>query len=618
MYVYLISLIVTACSKDHLVEADHLVSWATPENTISLDGRTNDWSSITDIHYLVDRNKKKNSISFKLTHADQGGALFLLISGPERPQKIEVFLDLSNDTVLDRPVQYIFQKKLQAAQAAHSNAVQVEMAGITPFEQEWKIDLDRLGIKMGKGDIVHIGFDIKVVTSDGKVLKWGQKNNKWLFDRRLKTLSLVPAGTLFGRLQGMTQWSGDTGRSPPQRIIITLDDSDHYIRAIETDPQTGAFDTTLPAGQYHITTYDSRTAPDYATEQAVIILANETNGTETLKISRPNRDNLPILIKNTMERDHINALGLVYIQNGIVKISRAFGSMPDGSPVNETAIFKMASLSKPVAAMTVLTLIEKGLWSLNEPLANYWVDPGISNDPRHKLITTQMILHHTSGLPNQTGNGPLEFLFDPGERQSYSGEGYRYLSRAVEQKFGKPFQDIAKEYVFKPAGMTCSSFQGPIETCGEYVQKFHNHFKFDPPLWEDTDVKGGWMTTVPDMQAFLFWVLNGAGLSAKTWAKISQPNPRILLKDDSGAKDLYGLGWAISHNDELIIYHGGSEFGARTYMILLPESNSGIIIATNGAGGLPVTRMIIEATLKDENQLVDIEGSLARSEKFEW
>jgi CubicO group peptidase (beta-lactamase class C family) len=211
------------------------------------------------------------------------------------------------------------------------------------------------------------------------------------------------------------------------------------------------------------------------------------------------------------------------------------------------------------------------------------------------------------------------FLHAPGEQQSYSGEAFDYLRKAVEAKFGKPFQQIAAERLFTPAGMACAAFDGPKPGCGQYVHKYHHHYRFDPPDWAEADIKGGLTMTVSDMEKLLRWVLAGAGLREETWALISEPNPASLVSAEEGAsRERFGLGWVVSQRDGLVLAHGGSEFGARTYIVLLPRLQSGVMIATNASGGMPAIRMILEATLKQQHPLSELERDLARSESFDW
>lgn len=619
LFLFTLPFVLTSCARVEPILPEHVVSRPISPSTAK-DGASLNWEMVPDVHKLTDRKGSPTEYSFQVSHSEEESTLLMLISGPGTPEKIDVFLDISADIILDRPVQYTYDGQLAATQAAHAGAVTADVISKDDeFHQEWRIDLAALDRAMKPQEPMLIGFDVEMVTGDNKVLRWGQKDNKWLFDRRLRQLAMVPVTMSFGSVTGLATWEDKNGLSPPERVALKRVGTDSYLRVVETDSETGRFEATLPVGEYTVSAFDTRSTSSLAITQRVSVARDRSVDIPALELRSPKQSDLITLIPEVMDSQNVHALGIVYIHEGVVELSNVFGVMPNDEPANTSeAIFKMASVSKPVAALVVISLVEAGLWSLDEPLANYWVDPGLKDDPRHKEITTRMVLRHLTGLPNQAGNGDLAFLYSPQERQSYSGEGFRYLRRAIEAKFDEPFQEIAKRYVFNPAGMSCSSFQGPVKRCGSYVEKFHNQFRFDPPPWGEADVKGGLMINVDDMQALLSWILDGGGLTEETWVKISQPNSEVFLSNDDTSEDRFGLGWVVEPQEPVMLTHGGSEFGARTYIIVIPETQTGLMVATNGSGGLPAIRMIIEATLKKQYPLTSLEQSLKRWETFEW
>src|SRR5262249_29626119 len=138
--------------------------------------------------------------------------------------------------------------------------------------------------------------------------------------------------------------------------------------------------------------------------------------------------------------------------------SRGVRRMMTGAPVTDRTIFEAASLSKPVFAYAVLQLMNAGAVSLDEPLSRFL--PGhMAADDRASLITGRHVLSHTTRLPNwRSETRPLRTYFAPGERFSYSGEGFVYLQRVVEQIVGGALEGIMNRLVFAPLGMASSSF----------------------------------------------------------------------------------------------------------------------------------------------------------------
>lgn len=145
--------------------------------------------------------------------------------------------------------------------------------------------------------------------------------------------------------------------------------------------------------------------------------------------------------------------------------------------VQADSTFGAASLSKPVFAYLVLKLLEKGVLSregespesgldrpLHEilPLRDFFRKQGQALSPqdikRAKAITAQMLLSHQSGLGI---DGRAQLDFNPGTEYAYSGMGLMYLQKAIEQQTGKSLETLAQEEVFRPLGMTHTSFLPP-------------------------------------------------------------------------------------------------------------------------------------------------------------
>jgi len=267
--------------------------------------------------------------------------------------------------------------------------------------------------------------------------------------------------------------------------------------------------------------------------------------------------------------------------------------------------------------MVVLALVGQGKWALDEPLSNYWVDPDLKSKPELAHLTTRMVLRHLSGLPNSRGGGPLAFSSEPGAQQSYSGEGFRYLRRAIEAKYGRSFQSMADEYVFDPAGMTQSTFAWPADNEARVAGKFYGDFEFDVPKGDESNIVGGLYATTRDLGRFLVWMNNDTGLSDELWAELATPNDIELLSAPEEDPRRHGLSWVIYDQNDLTLTHGGNEMGVRAYIAILPDRQSGLAVVVNGSGGVPLIRAIFEATLKQHRPMEDIEAEFERWDSFD-
>jgi len=185
--------------------------------------------------------------------------------------------------------------------------------------------------------------------------------------------------------------------------------------------------------------------------------------TPATTLQKPDKTTIAALQKRLpelMKGGNVPGVSLALIRDGKTFWSQGFGvrDAKGGQPVTEDTIFEAASLSKPVFAYAVLKLVDQGKLDLDRPLSQYLETPYIEGDERLNAITARYVLSHRTGFPNWRGNNPLTIRFAPGERFSYSGEGFVYLGKVVMHITGRSLNDFMSEEVFTPLGMTSSSY----------------------------------------------------------------------------------------------------------------------------------------------------------------
>jgi CubicO group peptidase (beta-lactamase class C family) len=295
----------------------------------------------------------------------------------------------------------------------------------------------------------------------------------------------------------------------------------------------------------------------------------------------------------------VPALGVGIIRDGKLRQVKVYGELQKGMPAPYDTIFNVASLTKPVVTMLTLRLVSEGKWSLDEPLAKYWTDPDIAADPRSALLTTRHVLSHTTGFPNWRWNlegEKLAFQSDPGTKFGYSGEGFEYLRKALEKKFGKPLAELSQQYIFDPAGMRDTQHEWTARTDELRFARWHDKDGKHayPDHRTDTNAADDLLTTVEDYGRFAAWVVNGAGLSAELWNEMVKP--QSTMKPDA----FMTLGWEI-HKDfpggEYVLIHSGSDKGVKTVVLLLPKSKQGLVLFTNSDNGFFTYEKVITENL---------------------
>ena len=149
---------------------------------------------------------------------------------------------------------------------------------------------------------------------------------------------------------------------------------------------------------------------------------------------------LSSLIPGLMARANVSGLSIALIDDGKIAWIGSFGvkNTKTSDKVDNRTVFQAASLSKVVFAYGVLKLVDQGNLDLDTPLSKY-VPEYVKNDYRINAITARLVLTHRTGFPNWRPDGqPLVIHFKPGDRFSYSGEGFVYLQRAIEKITGLP------------------------------------------------------------------------------------------------------------------------------------------------------------------------------------
>lgn len=265
----------------------------------------------------------------------------------------------------------------------------------------------------------------------------------------------------------------------------------------------------------------------------------------------------------------------------------------DGAAVDQQTIFAAASLSKPVFAYAVLQLVDAGKLALDTPLSRH-VPDYVVDDPRAGAVTVRHALSHTSGLPNwRTAGSPLRTHFPPGERFSYSGEGFVWLQRVVEVVTGEPLDATLRRLIFAPLGMSRSSYTWQPAFAGNYA---------DP---HDADATPGAMirpsvpntaasllTIADDYARFLQAVLSGAGLQRDTARRWLEPQVHC------DGEIAWALGWGLETEAGTFFQWGDYDGGRfKAFAIGSVQQRCATVVLTNGFHGMAIMPELIGMSL---------------------
>lgn len=317
--------------------------------------------------------------------------------------------------------------------------------------------------------------------------------------------------------------------------------------------------------------------------------------------------------------DHrVPGCAVAIAKDGQLVYTRGYGfaDVTTREPVSPQSLFRIASISKPITAVAILQLVEKGKLKLDDRVydivdAEPLLLDGAKPDERQKEITIRQLLEHRGGWdrdksfdamfqslrfadalqkPAPAGTDdiirnmlglPLDFA--PGERYAYSNYGYCLLGRVIEKLTGQPYEAYVKEHVLAPVGVTNMKIGGSFvadrapnevryydpgiadsvfaETRGKKRAAAYGAYKL-----ETLDSHGGWIASAVDLVKFA--------------SAFDKPQESKLLKADSitemfarpsglkPAETYYSLGWFVRPiKDKKTTWHTGSLPGTATILI---------------------------------------------------
>jgi len=319
----------------------------------------------------------------------------------------------------------------------------------------------------------------------------------------------------------------------------------------------------------------------------------------------------------------IPGASLAIARDGQLVYSRGFGFADRDvkTPVEPEALFRIASVSKPITGVAIMKLVQDEKLKLEDKVLDFipnepHFEEGDKFDERWKQITVVECLSHTGGWDRDKSYDPMfqairmakslkidlpilpEHIiryqlgqpldFDPLTRYAYSNFGYSILGRVIEKLTGQPYEKYVQEAVFQPLGIDRPRIGGSLENQraeGEVKYYDVNNAKglattgpgagteqvpISYGTWrqETLDAHGGWIASAVDLVKFAAAFdqtdggrkTRGGLLKAATARLMFSPQAAINRPEGGGgASSFYGLGWMLKNeNDLLVARHGGA------------------------------------------------------------
>ncbi|WP_020145440.1 serine hydrolase [Terracoccus sp. 273MFTsu3.1] len=298
--------------------------------------------------------------------------------------------------------------------------------------------------------------------------------------------------------------------------------------------------------------------------------------------------------------------------------SARLGSQP--APATDDTQFMIGSVTKTFTALTVMSLRDEGLLSLDDALETYV--PGT----KHARVPLRQMLAHASGLQREpVGNiweslvAPVrdEFLAGVEEAEQvlpahhafhYSNLAYGLLGQVVERVTGRDWEHVVRERVLEPLGMDRTGLTPADDRALGYQVDPYAGTASEEPLFtlNATAPLGGLWSTVADMARYAAYVASPDDrvVRPETVDEMCRP---IIMTDVDGWSGAYGLGFGMGRRgDRVYVGHGGAMPGFLTGLRVRRKDGVGAIVfanATSGALTLGLATDLVEAVVDAEPTL---------------
>jgi CubicO group peptidase (beta-lactamase class C family) len=326
----------------------------------------------------------------------------------------------------------------------------------------------------------------------------------------------------------------------------------------------------------------------------------------------------PATIQERLRAYGVAGLSIAVIDDGRIAWAKGYGiaDMATGQAVTPETLFQGGSLSKPIAALGALLLVERGRLNLDRDVnrdLGSWQIPANAFTAAHP-VTLRTLLDHSSGLtdvafdnyaPGQAmpvlsdvlrrHSPPIRVESAPGQQYSYSGTGYAVLQQLMMDATAQPFDAFMASHVLLPLGMTHSTFANPMPqslqrsvAMGHYSggERMSEGYRVGPE-----SAVGGLWTTPTDIARYIIEVQQWHAGSRR--GLISPNMTRQMLSPQIGYA---GLGVVLSGpSEDLRFGHDGFNEGFESAMVGYVRAGRGAVVMANSGFAYMLIKEVMES-----------------------
>lgn len=321
-------------------------------------------------------------------------------------------------------------------------------------------------------------------------------------------------------------------------------------------------------------------------------------------------------VLSRMKELKVPAVSIAVVRNTQLSWAKAYGvaTVSSGRPATPQTLFQAASLSKPVAAATALTLVQDRRIALDEDVnqkLTSWKIPAADTNMFRK-VTLRRLLSHSAGLtvegfPGYTSDKPLPTLrqildgqapantapvrlqLEPGLQYRYSGGGYQVVELLISDLTGSEFEDVVREKVLQPVEMADSTYDpanGPPRDLATGYTGEGKPLEAGHYIYPELAAAGLW-TTPSDYARF------GAELQRARQGRSTRVLSREMVTEMlSEQMKPAGLGFELRDGVAKWFLHTGMNAGFQS-LALFNQGGDGVVVMTNSDTGMILARELV-------------------------
>ncbi len=318
-------------------------------------------------------------------------------------------------------------------------------------------------------------------------------------------------------------------------------------------------------------------------------------------------DDIRAAIRSGLVEQSVPSLAVAVAQDGRIVWEEGFGWADREKRIaaTEHTLYSLASISKPITATGLMTLVQTGKVGLDRPANDYLGDAKL----RARIgdangATVRSVANHTSGLPlhyqffyadepyrrpsmDETILRYGNLVRPPGEKYEYSNLGYGVLDYIIERVSGTSYAEFMRREVFLPLGLDHTSVDiGPgLEP---YAATRYGVDGLPIPFYDfDHPGASAIFSSAHDLVRFGMFHLKAHLRDQKAIlsdASIEEMHRRTVVQESGSG---YGIGFGVRDKDGYrVVSHSGGMGGVSTVMRLFPEQKVAVVVLSNARSNL--------------------------------